>query len=393
MNRPVVVLSNNDGCVIARSNEAKAVGIPMGAPAFEYEQLFRRYNVQVYSANFALYGDMSRRVMSILAQYSPLQEVYSIDECFLSLSGMNVNLADYGRKMCAQVLRWTGVPISVGMAPTKSLAKVANRIAKKFPERCRGVHVMDTEELRIKALKWLPIEDVWGVGRRYAKKLMTVGVRTAYDFTLLPESTVRSLMTIVGLNLQRDLKGIPSIEMELPQLKQSIATTRTFEQKYFDFANVKERIVAFTTIGAEKLRKQRSMCRAMMVFIETSRFEEPLYLYANSEKIKLPYPTQSTLELIEFAVSVVKKMFRPGYGYKRAGVILFDLVQENHYQPSLFFNSNPKHAKLMGAIDKLNAKYPNAVHSAGFAKKHKMKQERLSRKFTTDINELLEIQL
>lgn len=390
-NRPIVVLSNNDGCVIARSNEAKSIGIPMGAPAFKYEPIFRQYDVQVYSANFALYGDMSRRVMSILAQYSPEQEVYSIDECFLSLSGIDAKYSDYGRKMCEQVLRWTDIPISVGIAPTKALAKLANRIAKKFPQQCRGVHVIDSEDLRIKALKWLRIEDVWGIGRRHAKKLHSMGVVTAYDFTLFPESIVRGLMTIVGLNLHRDLRGIPTIKMEFPQLKQSITTTRTFEQKYFTFSDVKERIVAFVTISAEKLRQQNSMCRSMLVFIETSRFEEPLYFYSRFEKIKLPYPTSSTLELIRFAVSSLEKIFKSGYGYKRAGVSLFDFVQMNEYQPSLFFNSNPKHVKLMRALDAINEKYPNSVHSAAFEKKHRMKQVRLSRKFTTDINELIEV--
>lgn len=392
LHKPVVVLSNNDGCVIARSNEAKKIGIPMGAAAFENEQLFKRYNVQVYSANFALYGDMSRRVMSILSQYSPMQEIYSIDECFLDLSGINTDHKAYGLKMKEHVGRWTGIPISVGIAPTKALAKVANKIAKKFPE-CNGVHVIDSELLRTKALKWMPIEDVWGIGRRYTRKLIMMGVKTAYDFTLLPESTVRNMMTIAGERLQKDLKGIPSIEMEQPELKQSIATTRTFETRYFQFSEVKERIVVFTAMSAEKLRRQNSLCNGMIVFIETSRFEEPSCFYANSEKIKLPFPTNSTLELTGFAVEGLQRIFKNGYGYKRAGVILTHFVQANLYQPSLFYNSNPKHAKLMQTMDKLNDKYPDSIHSASYVKKHKMKQERLSGNFTTNLNEILEVKL
>lgn len=393
LNKPVVVLSNNDGCVIARSNEAKAIGIPMGAPAFEYEHFFNRYNVEVYSANFALYGDISRRVMSILSRYSPVQEIYSIDECFLSLSGMNIDIKEYGKTMANHVFKWTGIPVSVGIAPTKALAKLANRIAKKFSTSLDGVHAIDSEELRVKALKWLPVQDVWGIGSRYAKKLDALGVKTAFDFTQITEATVRSLMTVVGVNLQRDLKGIPSIDMEQPQLKKSISITRTFEQKYFEFAEIKERIVAFTTMGAEKLRAQNSLCRELSVFMETSRFEEPFYQYANSEKLRLPYPTNSTLELINFAVSSAKNIYCAGYGYKRAGIIFSDFVPANNFQPSLFFNSNSKHKNLMSAIDKLNAKYPNSVHSATFDNKHKMKQGRLSKKYSTDLDDLLEFSL
>lgn len=392
LNKPVVVLSNNDGCVISRSNEAKQLGIPMGAPAFENEHIFKRNNVQVYSANFALYGDMSRRVMSILSNYSPVQEIYSIDECFLDLSGMNINLIEYGSKIREQVGKWTGIPISIGIAPTKSLAKAANRIAKKFPQ-LGGVHLIDNDELRIKALKWLPVEDVWGIGRRYSKRLSEMGVKTAYDFTQLPAPTVRSMMTIVGERLQKDLKGIPSIEMEEPELKQAIATTRTFEKKYFKYAEIKERIVAFTSMSAEKLRKQNSLCTGMVVFIETSRFEKPSSFYSKQDKIKLPFPTNSTIELIEFAVESLKRIFKNGYGYKRAGVMLYNFVQSGELQPSLFENSNPKHKKLMEVIDKLNEKLPDAVHTASFDKRHKMKQERLSRKFTTNLNEILEVQL
>lgn len=392
LNKPVVVLSNNDGCVISRSNEAKKLGIPMGAPAFENKQLFKRNNVQVYSANFVLYGDMSRRVMSILSNYSPVQEIYSIDECFLDLSGMNINLIEYGLKMREQVGKWTGIPISIGIAPTKSLAKAANRIAKKFPQ-LGGVHLIDNDELRIKALKWLPVEDVWGIGRRYSKHLSEMGVKTAYDFTQLPAPTVRSMMTIVGERLQKDLKGIPSIEIEEPELKQAIATTRTFEKKYFSYAELKERIVAFTSMSAEKLRKQNSLCTGMVVFIETSRFEKPSSFYSKHDKIKLPFPTNSTIELIEFAVESLKRIFKNGYGYKRAGVMLYNFVQSGELQPSLFYNSNPKHKKLMEVIDKLNEKLPDAVHTASFDKRHKMKQERLSRKFTTNLNEILEVQL
>ncbi len=393
-NCPVVVLSNNDGCVIARSNEAKRLGIPMGAPAFEYRYTFEQHRVAVFSANFPLYGDISQRVMNILATYSPNWEIYSIDECFLDLSGIEP-LREYGLEMRARVNRWVGIPISVGIAPTKTLAKAANRIAKKFPNRSEGVHVIDSEELRVKALKWLPVDDVWGIGRRYAKKLHAAAVHTAYDFTQLPESWVLKNMTIVGLRLQKELKGIPAIEMEIPEKRQSIATTRSFDRDYRGFDELRERVSTFTSIAAEKLRAQGSMCRRVVVFIETNRFRDETNFYANRITVKSLFPTSSTLELVHYAVAGLKAIFLENREYKRAGVVLMDFVDANEYQPDLFLNSNPKHKKLMEAIDTLNNKHgKRLVRLANQdASIHKMRQERLSKAYTTDINQLLEVRV
>jgi DNA polymerase V len=393
-NRPVVVLSNNDGCVIARSNEAKQLGIPMGAPAFEYRYLFERHRVAVFSANFPLYGDISHRVMNILATYSPNWEIYSIDECFLDLSGIE-KLREQGLEMRARVNRWVGIPISVGIAPTKTLAKAANRIAKKFPKHSQGVHVIDTEELRVKALKWLPVDDVWGIGRRYAKKLHAAAVHTAYDFTQLPESWVLKNMTIVGLRLQKELRGIPAIEMEIPEKRQSIATTRSFDRDYHGFDELRERVSTFTSIAAEKLRAQGSMCRRVVVFIETNRFRDEVNFYANRITVRSPFPTSSTLELVNYAVAGLKAIFLENREYKRAGVVLMDFVDANEYQPDLFLNSNPKHKKLMEVIDTLNNKHgKRLVRLANQdASIHKMRQERLSKAYTTDINQLLDVKV
>lgn len=392
---PVVVLSNNDGCVIARSNEAKAIGIPMGAPAFEYEHLFRRYKVKVFSANFPLYGDMSRRVMSLLSNYSPHQEIYSIDECFLNLEGINVDLQKYGLEMKGRIEKGTGIPISIGTAPTKALAKLANRIAKKFPNETGGSYVIDTEEKRIKALKWLKVEDIWGVGRRNAKKLYAIGAYKAIDFVNLSEAWVRKNMTITGLNLQKDLKGIPTIEMEHPEKKQSIATTRTFEKDLRSFDEVRERITTFTSMGAEKLREQNSFCKRLIVFIGTNPFKEHETQYYPSIQIKLPFPTNSTLEMVKFANEGLKQIFKNNLYYKRGGVLLTDFVDASVYQPSLFFNSDPKHKKLMEVIDKLNDKYHRDVVrlASQDEKKHKMKQAHLSPHYTTDINEILTVEV
>lgn len=389
----IVVLSNNDGCVIARSNEAKAIGIPMGAPAFEYEALFRRYKVKVFSANFPLYGDMSRRVMSLLSNFSPQQEIYSIDECFLNLNGLNLDLQDYGLQMKTRVEKGTGIPISVGIAPTKSLAKVANRIAKKFPKETKGSYVIDTEEKRIKALKWLAVEDIWGVGRRNTKKLYAMGAYKAIDFINLSEAWVLKNMTIVGLNLQKDLKGIPTIEMEHPEKKKSIATTRTFETNLRTFDEVRERITTFASISAEKLRAQKTLCTRVIVYLETNRFREHDTQYYPSILIKLPFPTNSSLELIKFANAGLKQIYRKNVNFKRGGVLLSHFVDANQYQASLFSNSNPKHKKLMEVMDTLNHKYQKDVIriASQDERKHKMKQAHLSKHYTTDIKEILTV--
>jgi DNA polymerase V len=390
--KPIVVLSNNDGCVIARSNEAKALGIKMGAVAFQIQHIIRQHDIQVFSSNFLLYGDMSRRVMNILSAYSPNCEVYSIDECFLDLTGFDINFREYGSSIRNRVRKWTGLPVSVGIAPTKALAKAANRIAKKF-STLDGVHVIDTEEKRIKALKWLPIEDVWGIGRRYARKLQAMGVKTAYDFTQLPESLVRSFMTVVGWKLQKDLQGVPSIEMEVPEKKQSIATTRSFDRDYSTFEDLRERISTFTMMSAGKLREQKSMCQRLVVFIETNRFNEKEDFYSNSILLKLPFPTSSSLELVNFAVNGLKGIFRENKHYKRAGVILMDFVDANEYQPSLFFNSNPKHKNLMEAVDRLNNKYGKTLVRLASQDElaHKMRRRHLSKAYTTNFDELIEI--
>ena len=245
--KPVVVLSNNDGCAISRSDEAKALGIPMGAPAFKFEKFFEQYNVKVFSSNFPLYGDMSSRVMSILSKFSPNIEIYSIDEAFLKFEGFDrYDLDYYCLNIKNMVLKWTGIPISIGIAPTKSLAKVANRIAKKFPNKTKGVYLMNSEEKRVKALKWLKIEDVWGIGFRHAKKLRSINITTAYNFINLEDNWVRTNMSVVGLRLKKELEGRSVLDLEeIRSPKKAIATTRSFEGTINNFEKVKERISTF----------------------------------------------------------------------------------------------------------------------------------------------------
>jgi DNA polymerase V len=389
--QPVVVLSNNDGCVIARSNEAKALGIPMGAPAFQHKDLFEKNKVHVFSSNYALYGDMSNRVMTILSQFSPEVEVYSIDEAFLKFTGFeDYDLQDYGVQMRDRVQKWTGIPISVGFAPTKALAKVANKIAKKFPERTNGSYVIDSEDKRIKALKWNKIEDVWGVGRQHAKRLQAINVKTAYDFTQLHDDWVKNKMSIVGLRLKRELQGESVLGLDLPKTKKNIATTRSFDKTIEDFDNLRERIATFASVCSEKLRKQKSCCHQIIIFIRTDRFKEERPYYF-SRVITLPYGSNSAITLVQYATLALKSIYKTGLNYKKAGVIVCDLVPENALQLHLFDNENPKHKQLMQAIDLTNKKLGNTkikLASQDIQRTWKMKQEKLSPRYTTSINEI-----
>lgn len=395
--KPIVVLSNNDGCVIARSNEAKAVGIPMGAPAFEYEKQFAEHQVQVFSANFPLYGDMSQRVMTILEEYSPDIEIYSIDEAFLKLQGFDhYNLQEYGESMRKKVTKWTGIPISVGIAPTKALSKLANRIAKKYAQKTKGTYIIDTEEKRLKALKWLSIEDVWGIGRQHSKRLKALNVHTAYEFTQLEDEWVRKYLSIVGLRLKKDLEGIPTLDLEEAQPKKNIATTRSFETNYTEFEQLKERVTTFAVSCGEKLRKQNSCCNSLMVFIHTNGHRKDLPQYNRNIVIQLPFPTNSSIELAKFATQALKQIFKPGFHYKKAGVIVQDFTPVNNLQLNLFNNSDERHIALMKAIDTINHTYgQHKIRLAAQDNKRvwKMKQEKLSPRYTTKLSDIITIHL
>ena len=395
--KPVVILSNNDGCVIARSNEAKALGVPMGAPAFQFKSIFKEHNVHVFSSNYALYGDMSNRVMNLLATFTPEIEVYSIDEAFLKFQGFEqFNLEEYGLTIQRKVTKGTGIPISVGFAPTKALAKVANKIAKKFPDRTKSVYVIDTEEKRIKALKWTKIEDVWGIGYQHAKRLRALQIKNAYQFTKLHDDWVRKEMSVVGLRLKHELEGKPRLDLETPTNKKAIATTRSFEKSYSTKEEVAERVATFTAHCAAKLRKQKSQCNMVMVFVKTNRFSQDTPQYSRSIVIKTDYPTDSTIDLNRYAQIGLKAIFKEGYQYKKAGVIVMDLTPNNETQLSLFNFSNPKHQPIMRVVDKLNAamgKTTVRFASQSIGRQWKMKQERLSPCYTTRIKEIVTIKV
>jgi DNA polymerase V len=396
-NKPIVILSNNDGCVIARSNEAKALGIPMGAPAFEYKKVFEDNSVFVYSSNYALYGDMSSRVMNILSTYSPEIEVYSIDEAFLKFSGFEMfDLNEVGLNMQRKVTKGTGVPVSIGFAPTKALAKVANKIAKKYPERTKSVYSIDTEEKRIKALKWTKIEDVWGIGRKHSKRLQGKNIFNAYQFTQLSDDWVRKEMAVVGLRLKHELQGKPMLDLESQKNKKMIATTRSFEKMFTKFDDLSERVSTFTASCSEKLRQQGSHCNMIMVFVHTNYFRKDLPQYSRNIVINTDFPTNSTIELNHYAQIGLKALFREGYHYKKAGVIVMGLTPNIETQLSLFNTSNPKHQPLMSVIDKMNKSYgSNKIKfaSQSLGRQWKMKQEKLSPSFTTKIKEIITVNL
>ena len=394
--KPIVILSNNDGCVISRSNEAKALGIPMGAPAFKYDSIFKKNNVHVFSSNFPLYGDMSSRVMSVLSKYTPNIEIYSIDEAFLEFKGFeNYNLEDYGKEIRKTILKWTGIPVSIGFAPTKALAKVANRISKKFDNKTGGVYVINSKEKKDKALKWLKIEDVWGIGLKHAARLKSYKINKAYDFTMLPDDWVRKQMSVVGLRLKKELKGESVLSLEESRSpKKAIATTRSFEKNITHFEGLKERVSTFSICCSEKLRNQKSNCNSIYVFVKSNKHQKNKLQYRNGIVMTLPYGSNSSITISKYAVEGLKKIYKKNIEYKKAGVIVMGLVPNNRTQLNIFEKENPKHQALMKTLDFIAKKEgPSKVKLASQDLKRiwKMKQTKLSSRYTTEINEIISL--
>lgn len=393
--KPVVILSNNDGCVIARSNEAKPF-VPMGAPAYKYEDCFSKNNIAVYSSNYALYGDFSNRVMNILGTYTPDVEIYSIDEAFLQFRGFErYNFVDTGLQMVKQVRLNTQIPISVGFAPTKALAKIANKIAKKFPERTSGVYVINNDDKRIKALRWTKIKDVWGIGRSMYKHLNAIGIQTAYDFIQLSDDYVRNAFSITGLRLKKELQGISVIKLEQIAPRHSMRTARSFASTISDYAELEERINAFASNCCKRLRSDKLVCQALTVFIRTNSFSRNEPKYSNSITLKLPYASNTEFTIGEYARVGLKEIFKEGYKYKKAGVLVLNITKANVLQTNLFYNENPKYNILTKVMDSVNAQHGKRklmLANQNLERQWTMKQERLSKRFTTCWNELLEVQ-
>ncbi|MDD2820273.1 MAG: Y-family DNA polymerase [Flavobacterium sp.] len=397
--KPVAILSNNDGCVISRSDEAKAAGVPMGAPIFKIRDLVKEKKVQVFSSNYALYGDLSNRVMAILNQFTPNVEIYSIDEAFLNFDGLNISdYQDYGLQMKTRVQKWVGIPVCIGFAETKALSKVANKIAKKFHERTKGVYVIDSEEKRIKALKWTKIEDVWGIGYRTTKKAKLKNINTAFDF-IQPqyESWIKKEMGVIGLRLKCELEGKSVLNLEpVAEQKKSIAVTRSFPKQIADFDLLRERVATFAAVCAEKLRKQNTCCHTIIVLLVIDRHSIKASKYYFNMAVTLPYATNSTLTISNAAIAMLRKLHQGNENikFKKAGVIVTELIDENKKQLQLFEEENPKHQALMKVMDQLNKKIGDKkvkLATQNLSLTWNMNQNHLSPRYTTNFNHILEI--
>ena len=362
--KPIIVLSSNDGCAVARSNEAKALGIKMGAPFFKIRDIVQRHNVVVFSGNMALYGDMSQRVRWVLEEYAPSVEVYSIDECFLDLRGMNnIDFDAYAKEISAQCWRQTSIPVSVGIAPTKTLAKIASKLCKQYPKLRGGCYMHRPQDIE-KVLRKFPIEDVWGIGRRSAPKLKDRGVYTAYDFTQLPENIVHSMLGITGVRTWNELRGVPCIEFEDGfEGKQSICVSRSFSSEIYDVKELQEQMANFASSMAEKLRKQKSVAAEMVVFAYTNRFKEDAPQTYSNGLISFTTPTSNQRQIVADAVQVTQRIFKNGYGYKKAGVIATKIIPAGEVMHSLFEDTAAaeREQKITSTLDSINATFGNGT--------------------------------
>ena len=334
--KPVVVLSNNDGCIVSRSNESKAMGIAMGTPYFKVKHLVENGQLTVFSSNYALYGDLSNRVMSILADEVPKIEVYSIDEAYLHIDGIAPDrIPKLCRNLTEKIRQWVGIPVSIGVAPTKTLAKIASHFAKKY-KGYRGVCMMDTDEKRIKALKLTPIDDVWGVGRRLAPKMLEWGINTAYDFTQRPKEWVRERLGINGLKTCEELRGRQCIDEETSERRKSICTSRSFADMIDDQEELSLRVSDFAAMCAKKLREEGSAAYDVTTFLYTNRFRDDMNQYFPSMTIRLNVAANSTQEIVSAALKAFRLIYRTGYQYKKAGVVVGNIIPQESVQGAIF---------------------------------------------------------
>ncbi|MBQ7268490.1 MAG: Y-family DNA polymerase [Bacteroidales bacterium] len=385
--KPVIVLSNNDGCAIARSEEAKALGIKMGDPFFKIKPIVERYKVAVFSSNFALYGDLSARVQEVLRGYSPCVEVYSIDESFLDLSGMSVDFKAYAEQISRDCRRQTAIPVSVGIAPTKTLAKIASKLCKRYPRLNGGCYMHRPQDIE-KVLRKFPVGDVWGIGRHSLRKLEEIGVRTAWDYASLPESTVMGLFHLPGLRTWKELRGIPCIVFEdMIEPKQSICVSRSFSHDVTDLQEFTGQIATFAGKAAEKLRTQHSFATEMVVFAMTNRFKEDAPQACGGIHVLFPEGTQEHRSIVVAAAQTARQLFHPGYGYKKGGVVFTGIEQEEAHVESLFSDTRAagREARLSASIDAINRSFGEGTLRFGIQGdgRFHMTQEHKSPHYTT----------
>jgi DNA polymerase V len=394
--KPIVVLSNNDGCVIARSNEAKELGIEMGAPAFMMEEYFTKNDVTVFSSNYTLYGSLSNRVMKTLQEFAPKTEVYSIDEAFLDLSELKYqDLFQLGQSIREAVTNNVGIPVTIGIAPTKTLAKMANRYAKKEKKKI-GVYLAQSQWQIDELLAYTQVGDIWGIGSQHKKRLLLNKIYTGTDLIKANEEWIRKQMTVVGQRLLNELKGIPCIEWEdIPPPKKGICTARSFGKMLSTKKDISEAVANYANSCATKLRKQKSCANLLHVFLQTNVHRTQDKQYFRSLSIPLPVASNSSAEIIKYALQGLDVIFKEGFNYKKAGIMLLDLVPESQIQIGIFDTVNRERDKqLMSAFDKINSAFgKDLVRFAvqGYQRKWKLRQERLSPCYTTNINQVFTI--
>lgn len=393
-NKPVIVLSNNDGIVVARSNETKAIGVPMGSPVFKIRHLINKYNINIFSSNYALYADMSQRVMNTLATFTPSIEIYSIDEAFLSLDHtIHHNPEALGHTIRTTVHRWTGIPVSIGIGPTKTLAKIANTTAKresKYSGVCNSMEAANRESY----LKSIPVSDIWGIGRRYSVKLQHHSIRTAYDLAHTPRTWVQKHLTIAGVRTHMELNGTSCIALEdVPKPRAMITSSRSFGKPISSKQTLEEAISSYTAQAAEKLRRDGSIASVIHVYITTSRFHQKRQ-YSKVAATKIHPPTAYTPHMITHAQKLLSGIYKSGYDYKKAGVILSGIQPARTMQIHMLQPYTPKQQNIMDSLDEINARWGRGTISTAAEGLHKpwgMKRNILSQRFSTSIQELLTI--
>lgn len=389
---PIVVLSNNDGCVIARSYDAKPY-VKMGEPYFQAKEKLRRHGIVAFSSNYALYGDMSERVMSLIESMVPAAEVYSIDECFADLTGVQGSLTQFGRDVRAKVLRCTGIPVGVGIARTKTLAKLANHTAKRLQAHTGGVVDITDDFKRDWVLRNTEVKEVWGIGRRMTAHLEAMGIRMAMDLAKADPRMLRDKFSVVVEKTARELAGTACLELdEADPPKQEICCSRMFGKRLTELAPIKQAVATYTARAAEKLRAQGSVCKRMRVSIRTGMFNPDEAKYAKGAMVELPYSTNDTLLLTRAATEAVGQVYRSGFRYSKAEVLLMDLRQPGEFSDDLFAVTQPAACdRLMSMLDEINGKYGRGTMrtaSVPDTPDWGMRREMMSRSYTTRIDQL-----
>ncbi|EGQ9301876.1 translesion error-prone DNA polymerase V subunit UmuC [Vibrio vulnificus] len=391
---PVVVLSNNDGCVVARSREAKLLGIKMGVPVFQIKAEMQRHGILAFSSNYALYADLSSRVMRTLEEMAPRVEVYSIDEAFLDLTGIEsaISLVEFGQQVRARIGHWIGITVCVGIAPTKTLAKLANHAAKKYPAT-QGVVDLTNPDRQRRLLALVPVDDVWGVGRRLSKRLNALGITTALDLANASPRAIRDQFSVVLERTVRELNGESCIELEeIPPTKKQIVCSRSFGEKVTQFELLREAVCEYATRATEKLRKEQQQAKVMTVFIRTSPFKDNEPQYSCSASGELLIPSCDTRDFIELANHLLKRIWKDGFRYAKAGVMLSDFYDPGMFQPGLFddVSTRSNSQQLMSVLDTINQSGAGKVFFAGQGTKKdwSMKREHLSPAYTTRWDQL-----